>query len=98
MCDQLTFLCQQTMQVSDLWHPAQRCQDNYMKIRDALKKERDKRMQERRNLIEHAEVGPRGLPRETQTTQQIDLGIAEVATPLLWCSVTRWGGLHSLWV
>ena len=83
MCDQLTFLCQLTMQVSDVWHPAQRCQDNYNKARAALKQERHNRMQQRMHLITHAEVGPRGLPQVAQTTQKIDLGIAEVDTPLL---------------
>ena len=90
MCDQLImFLRQLTMQVSDLWHPARRCQDNYTKSRAALARERERRMQQRKNLMKHAEPGA-GAPRVAQTPRKLDLGIAEVATPLHCCSVTRW--------
>ena len=89
MCDQLMFLCQLTMQVSDLWHPARRCQDNYTNSRAALAREREHRQQQRKNLMKHAEPGA-GAPQVAQTPRKLDLGIAEVATPLHCCSVTRW--------
>ena len=97
MCDQLMFLCQLTMQVSDLWHPARRCQDNYTNSRAALAREREHRQQQRKNLMKHAEPGA-GAPQVAQTPRKLDLGIAEVATPLRCCSVTRWWGLPSLWL